>query len=106
MVLDSLVAKASPELQSLTVAQQQRPAPGLQDAFRLEDFDDAADIAAAYPKQGRKLLMRQRQNFIVIGPFHRRQDPFRSALLDGMDRVAGRRLEYLGEHAISIAGKH
>jgi hypothetical protein len=33
-------------------------------------------------------------------------DPFRGALLDGMDRVAGRRLKDLGKQAVGITGEH
>jgi len=40
--------------------------------------------------------MRQRHGFVAVDTLHRRNNPFRGALLDRMDCVAGRRLEYLG----------
>src|SRR5450631_1012114 len=93
MVLDGFVAEAGPDSQRLAVAHQDRAAAGLQDPFRLECLDHAADITAANPQHGRKLLMRERHGVGVISTLHRRDDPFRRALLDRMDRIAGRRLE-------------
>ena len=54
-------------------------------------------------EQGRELLMCQRHDVIAVGALHRRDDPLRRALLDRVDRVAGGRLEYLRQHAVSIA---
>ena len=39
----------------------------------------------------------------AAGAVHRRDDPFRRALLDGVDGVAGDRLEHLRQHAIRVA---
>ena len=60
VVFDGFVAKAGPDAQRLRVTHQDRAAAGLQNPFRLERLNHPAGIAAADPKQGRKLLMRQR----------------------------------------------
>src|SRR3984893_6035266 len=62
--------------------------------------------AGADQEQARELLMGERHHAVAVGPLHRRDDPFRGALLDRMDRIAGGRLEYLGQHAIGIAREH
>src|SRR5258708_13972032 len=95
VVLDRFVAEAGPSLQRLAVAYQDRAAAGLQDRFRLEGLDDAAGIAAADPEQGRELFVRQRHDNIAVAALHRREEPFRGALLDGKEPIAGPRLRPL-----------
>src|SRR4051812_39722350 len=50
--------------------------------------------------------MRERYDVVAVGTLHCRDDPFRGALLDRMDRIAGGRLEYLGQHAVRVTRKN
>src|SRR5215472_4125299 len=101
--LDGLVAETGVKLKRLAIAHDNRATPRFNNAFRLEGLDHAAGIGAADAEQGRKLLMRQRYDIGTVGALHRRDDPFGGALLDRMNRVAGRRLEHLRQQAIRVA---
>src|SRR5437868_2461092 len=106
VVFDSLVALAGSFAQCLAIAHHYRTPAGLQYAFRLEGLHDTADIAAPDPKQRGELLMGQRHGVLAIGALQRGHNPFSGALLDRMNRIAGGRLEDLGQHAVGIARKH
>src|SRR5262245_26366248 len=104
MALDGFVASAGSRLQCVPVANQQRSAARLEDAFALEGLDDPAGVAAANTQHEGELLMRERHE-VVASSIHGRDDPFGRSLLDRMDSVAGGRLEHLRQQAVRVAGE-
>ncbi len=80
------------------------PRRGSRIPSRSERVEHLARVRAPDAEHGRELVLRQR-HVVFARALHRREDPFRGALLDGMDRVAGIRLENLRQQTIGVARK-
>lgn len=102
MASDGPVAAAGEPLQGRVVGDAQAPPAALDRPRRPQRSHDAADIAAPHPEHRRELLLGD-GDLVRSGAIARGEQPFRRALLDRVDRVAGDRLEDLGDEAIGVA---
>src|SRR5205085_7509452 len=101
---DAVVALAGEIAKLVEVADVQGPTARFEDAGLLELAKHAADVAAADRKHDRQLLLGER-NVRAAGAVDRREQPFRSALLDRVGSIAGTRLKDLCGQAVGISGE-